>query len=594
MKRRIRLLSLASAVVLTCGGAYAADNYYFRFRPSIQILNQDPFSVWINGDQQGTVGATFSAKAETSTAKDSLRFHISAGHLPPGIGLNSTSGDISGNPTATGRFTSTITAEDGLSTASAPFSVTIFDTLAIDGTIPRYATVGVPFSASFASSGGDGNYEWTLTGSLPDGLIFNEGSQSSVISGVPTAAGQWNGLRVNVSDGSGHSTSSSAFSINVADALALAGSAPTFGTVNEPYSATFSTIGGHAPLRWSISSGSLPTGLTLSNGLISGTPTRAENASGLVIHVSDDAGNSASSDPFSIAITDRLLVSGNLPGNAGIGDSYSATLTATGGRAPYTWSKTSGELPDGLSMSNGVVSGSPTREGTWENIVFQVADADGRTTSTSAASITVSSPVVPNTYSFTGSGSFTIPAYNSIQIEVYGQGGYGSGIDTKISIPSYGDIIAYAGRNPDGSTNSMGAALGGAGGGASGGDINLTGEKGDDQNGGMPSPCISAGGASGGVAYGGGGRTTAPYTSGNSPGGGAGGPVQSMYRPPTGMWFMCFPAGGGGGYARKTFTKGQTGAPAVGSVAPYTVGAASPPPAGSVIGGVGLLKITIN
>lgn len=57
---------------------------------------------------------------------------------------------------------------------------------------------------------------------------------------------------------------------------------------------------------------------------------------------------------------------------------YSATLTATGGTPPYTWSVASGSLPAGLSLapSTGVISGTPTTAET-DNFTIQVKDAAG-------------------------------------------------------------------------------------------------------------------------------------------------------------------------------------------------------------------------
>lgn len=45
--------------------------------------------------------------------------------------------------------------------------------------------------------------------------------------------------------------------------------------------------------------------------------------------------------------------------------SYSATVAATGGFAPYTWTVTSGSLPDGLQINSttGAITGIPTTEG---------------------------------------------------------------------------------------------------------------------------------------------------------------------------------------------------------------------------------------
>ena len=59
----------------------------------------------------------------------------------------------------------------------------------------------------------------------------------------------------------------------------------------------------------------------------------------------------------SLAITTTTLAA------ASVGTAYSQTLTATGGTAPYSWSVSSGALPAGLTLSSGVISGTPTTAG---------------------------------------------------------------------------------------------------------------------------------------------------------------------------------------------------------------------------------------
>jgi len=56
-----------------------------------------------------------------------------------------------------------------------------------------------------------------------------------------------------------------------------------------------------------------------------------------------------------MALTTTTLPAGQL------GKAYSATLTATGGTAPYTWSVSHGSLPFGLRLNpkTGVISGTP-------------------------------------------------------------------------------------------------------------------------------------------------------------------------------------------------------------------------------------------
>ena len=68
----------------------------------------------------------------------------------------------------------------------------------------------------------------------------------------------------------------------------------------------------------------------------------------------------------------------NLPmGTNGV--AYNNALTViSGGQAPYNWALTSGSagLPPGLSLSsNGVISGTPTQSGTFDNIVVQMTDS---------------------------------------------------------------------------------------------------------------------------------------------------------------------------------------------------------------------------
>lgn len=82
------------------------------------------------------------------------------------------------------------------------------------------------------------------------------------------------------------------------------------------------------------------------------------------------------------------------------GVAYSATLAATGGTAPYTWSVTSGTLPTGLSLSSaGVLSGTPTAAAS-STFTVQVADAASTPQkATLAATLTINAPLAITTTS---------------------------------------------------------------------------------------------------------------------------------------------------------------------------------------------------
>ena len=79
--------------------------------------------------------------------------------------------------------------------------------------------------------------------------------------------------------------------------------------------------------------------------------------------------------------------------NGTVNTAYSATLQASGGTLPYSWSLTSGALPTGLSLNatTGVISGTPTTAAT-ANFTVQVRDsATPQATATKPLSITINS-----------------------------------------------------------------------------------------------------------------------------------------------------------------------------------------------------------
>ncbi|MDT9646913.1 Ig domain-containing protein, partial [Pseudomonas sp. JV245A] len=76
------------------------------------------------------------------------------------------------------------------------------------------------------------------------------------------------------------------------------------------------------------------------------------------------------------------------------GSPYSATLSATGGTVPYSYSITSGSLPTGLSLNtaSGLISGTPITSGS-SNLVITATDANGATGS-QAYSITIAAVAI--------------------------------------------------------------------------------------------------------------------------------------------------------------------------------------------------------
>jgi len=102
------------------------------------------------------------------------------------------------------------------------------------------------------------------------------------------------------------------------------------------------------------------------------------------------AATASAAESITVGVAPLAVTTAVLPAASG-GSSYKATLTATGGIKPYTWSITAGALPAGLTLhpATGVISGTSKAVGTAD---FTVTVTDSETpaaTASAAESITV-------------------------------------------------------------------------------------------------------------------------------------------------------------------------------------------------------------
>jgi hypothetical protein len=171
--------------------------------------------------------------------------------------------------------------------------------------------------------------------------------------------------------------------------LSLNFPAPPFGEVSAAYSDTLAASGGTAPYTWTVSSGSLPGGITLDSatGTLSGTPTTA-GSSTFTIQVTDADSQSATQETF-LAIVPRTALSFPDPPAGQLGTGYSDKLVAAGGKPPYAWTVTAGDLPAGITLdsASGTLSGTPTAAGTF-TFTVQATDANDQS-ATKATSLVI-------------------------------------------------------------------------------------------------------------------------------------------------------------------------------------------------------------
>ncbi|MGB7584225.1 MAG: Ig domain-containing protein [Terriglobales bacterium] len=327
----------------------------------------------------GTMGAAYAASLKASGGKAPYSWSLRSGALPAGLSLNGV-GAISGTPAGQGTFSSLIfqvTDADGSSADSGGLSIKI------NPTAPRVLTsslpgseVGASYSVILQASGGAAPYKWSLkSGALPSGLFLD--ASTGAISGVPTNAGTVNSLVFQLTDADQITAASGNLNIQVIAGPAVLTSSLPASEVGAAYSASLQATGGTGSYGWSLKSGSLPAGLSLSgSGVIAGTPTASGNFGALVFQVVDTNSVKALSGQLDIhTATAPGVVTAFLPmDNAGT--PYSFNLQANGGTLPYTWSLRSGTLPLGLSFNpaTGTIIGTPTSP-TISALVFQVTDA---------------------------------------------------------------------------------------------------------------------------------------------------------------------------------------------------------------------------
>jgi len=144
--------------------------------------------------------------------------------------------------------------------------------------------------------------------------------------------------------------------------------------------------GGVGSKTWSwapVAPSSLPPGLNLANGEVSGTPTLLGTYQVSITVTDSGSPQAQTSVTYTIMIMNppppAVATSPVLVPGATINQQYSFTLTATGGIPPYqNWSE-SGALPPGLAFSTqGILSGTPTQTGSFP-IVVTVQDSTGAT-----------------------------------------------------------------------------------------------------------------------------------------------------------------------------------------------------------------------
>lgn len=346
-----------------------------------------------------TAGVPFSQQFTATGGTAPYTWALDSGTLPPGISLTS-GGLLSGTPTQRGNQTFTLRATDAgsvVGTQSYAFTVAGAP-LSVSPNAPTGAVVGLAYSVTFTGSGGVSPHTVAYeSGTLPPGLSM----AGATLSGTPTTIGTYN-FSVRVTDastgpGTYFEVESVSMTVSAPPTIAVAPSTLPGAAVAAAYNQTVSASGGTAPYSFAVTAGALPAGLSLSTtGTLAGTPTAGGTFNFTV--TATDANSFTGSRAYSLTVSAPTIAVAptTLPAGS-VASSYSQTIAASGGSAPYSHAVTAGALPAGLSLSAaGALSGTPTASGTFN---FTVTATDSSTgtgpyTGSRAYSLSIGAPTV--------------------------------------------------------------------------------------------------------------------------------------------------------------------------------------------------------
>src|SRR5664280_1225377 len=194
------------------------------------------------------MGVAYNSSLAATGGAGGYVFTIASGALPAGLTLRTSTGAITGTPTAygTSSFTARVVDSTGTTggTTSSSCSIVIAPPIALTCAAAT-GQMGVAYNSSLAATGGTGGYVFTIaSGSLPAGLTLN--ASTGAITGTPTAYGTFT-FTAKVVDSTGTTagtTTSSCTMVIAPPPITLACAAATTGQMGVAYNSSLVATGG--------------------------------------------------------------------------------------------------------------------------------------------------------------------------------------------------------------------------------------------------------------------------------------------------------------------------------------------------------------
>ena len=328
-------------------------------------ISNNPPVITSAGTASGQTGTAFTYTIVASN--NPVSYGTSA--LPAGLALNTTTGVISGTPTAAGTFNVSMTATNGSGTDTKPLVITItLGPPVITSPLTAGGSEGSPFSYQITATNSPTSFGAT---GLPPGLAVS--ATTGLISGTPVGQGTFN-VTISATNATSTATATLALTLGVG-----------FPVITSPGNATGATgvnflyqiVATNNPTSFGATG--LPPGLSVnaSTGLVSGAPG-ANGTFTVNLTATNGTGTGSRVLTITIALSAPTVVVG-APLQAVNGVPFSFAIQASNG--PTGYSATG--LPPGLTLDgqSGVISGTPTTLGTFD-VTINVTNPVGTTTFT--------------------------------------------------------------------------------------------------------------------------------------------------------------------------------------------------------------------
>ncbi|MEP1933920.1 MAG: Ig domain-containing protein, partial [Roseibium sp.] len=227
----------------------------------------------------GTFGTNYSEFFTATGGNGANRFSVDSGALPIGLTLGS-DGSFGGVPAETGEFSFDIRVTDTVNnTGVQSYVLKILpdpDLFELTPSVLPAGTYGAPYNVTIDTTGGVAPFTGKLTGTLPSGITFD--TSSGKLSGTPLETGDYP-ISVVVTDSFGNQGSRDyVLSIQQRSDLSITPPSLPNGDFGDEYSQLLSASNGDGNYVFSVSDGTLPSGLSLSSagnlsGILSQTGT---------------------------------------------------------------------------------------------------------------------------------------------------------------------------------------------------------------------------------------------------------------------------------------------------------------------------------